>query len=1030
MYFGSQSSIATQQGAEVRLTKFNSITMDAQNDQSSISSPKSERTVQSFDETKSLSAVDLLQTTTTASSIMRDDKVNNTNSANRWSWFKSPSNNGKRTNHKCLSANGVCSIVSQQINQEVMVSSSSPVQGEDFQIVWSKLAFDVILSSYDRFMNKAASKIRNLWPSKGSELRGHLEGEAEFGDSLDSLGGLEKRVIFENLNGLIRSGEVSAILGPSGAGKTSLLNAICGKTDGYRGSILVKGGGKRRMRLSIIPQKDYLNGHLTVRENLLYSSKILNTSKEFDHEANILRVVKMLNLISCFESSAANISGGEYKRVSIAQELLRQPDILILDEPTSGLDSLNCKKLIQSLIQLIEASKRGAFNPVAIVMTIHQPDIELFQMFDHIYCMARHGKVIFDGHPREAMHIIKEKSGIPEDQLNPNSGIVNPANLLIEIASRDLYGQDPIDRLSDYQLSQFEQKNFVITAKNASKKLLKSQASIKLELQKADNLLICAEKNSSSTGKLSGKQIGESVKSTDSSLILFQNQNSTDIPLEESKLKKINIINNKNNLKNEQTMINKQNNSLIRDKRLTIKNDHSGKFWHHTHLLASRAFTSTLRDPLMTVSSMLFHLFIPFVMWTVYNQQIGKVTACPAIQREMDMISLASNNTLGKVQDLHEQLMSALECSTMFFLSTYSFSMCSLTVAALAFPLNMHILLKEVRNGWYSLPSYVVAKTIASFPFEVLFPVISIVMIYLMLGMPSSYMEWRLWLIALVMALISMISNTQGLIFGALCMDSVQSAIFLASSSSLPLTLLSGFTARIKGMPILLQRLSWFSLYRYSSDSINMIRFGFNMCPCDNSTADYLRNKAATFVDVPQSMRPLFTYYLGNSGDATTSSPGDDNTTTTTMATTLTDLTTSSVATTATNYTTNFANMTSSISSSLANTTTNYLSDFIEFIPGVSKELTLSTSERSDLLKRMENNEVDLFERMANLMARSFTYGREVDNCKTLRSELLMSAGAPDDEFLPFLFGGMIGLLVAAKIILFIVVKFKIGKRV
>lgn len=983
LYFGSAQSIESQVGAEVRLTKFNSISMDSSESQSS--SPKFEH--RSANETKSLSAVDLLQNA--ASNELANQRTN------RWRWFRSDANPqaGRRD-----------ASVAQQL-QEV-----APVQCEPFQVVWRHLSFEVKLSSYDRLLNKAAHRLRNLWPShkKSSQdnRKPSLE-EVEHGESLDSLGGLERRVIFENLNGFVNSGEISAILGPSGAGKTSLLNAICGKTDDYRGLIQLAGGGKRRMRLSIIPQKDYLNGHLTVRENLLYSSKILNTSKEFDHEANILRVVKMLNLVSCFDSSAANISGGEYKRVSIAQELLRQPDILILDEPTSGLDSLNCKKLIKSLIQLIEASQRGAFNPIAIVMTIHQPDVELFQMFDHVYCMAKHGRVIYDGHPRDTVRVIREQSGIPEDQLLPNGGIVNPANLLIEIASRDLFGQAPIERLAQYQRSQFEQKSLAIDSTLVvRKKSPKNATATKLLEHKV------AENGPVSTGK-----------TTPASLIVFQNAN--DIPLTDSKLE----ITNGNH--DQQPGSPKQQN-LIRDKRLTIKNDHTGKFWHHTHLLASRAFTSTLRDPLMTVSSMLFHLFIPFVMWTVYNQQIGKVTACPAIQREMDMVSLASNHTLGKVQDQHEQLMSALECSTMFFLSTYSFSMCSLTVAALAFPLNMHILLKEVRNGWYSLPSYVVAKTISSFPFEVLFPVISIVLIYVMLGMPSSYLEWRLWAIALVMAFVSMISNTQGLIFGALCMDSVQSAIFLASASSLPLTLLSGFTARIKGMPILLQRLSWFSLYRYSSDSINMIRFGFNMCPCDNSTAEYLRTKTPTFVDVPQNMKPLFTYYLANNDPQTTTSPPLEDATTAISSSNVTELIADSNAPIA-SFVEPIVNATETITNatgSFVNATTSYLADYADLIPGVSRELTLNSTARSDLLKKIDSNEIDLFERMANLMARSFTYGREVENCRTVRSELLMSAGAPDDSFLPFLFGGMLGLLVAAKIILFIIVNFKIGKRV
>lgn len=98
------------------------------------------------------------------------------------------------------------------------------------------------------------------------------------------------RVIFKHLNGYIRSGEVTAILGPSGAGKTSLLNALTGMNVGYQGQVEIIGGQKRKMRLSIIPQKDYLVETLTVKENLLFASKIKNHIKNFDHEANIEKV--------------------------------------------------------------------------------------------------------------------------------------------------------------------------------------------------------------------------------------------------------------------------------------------------------------------------------------------------------------------------------------------------------------------------------------------------------------------------------------------------------------------------------------------------------------------------------------------------------------------------------------------------------------------------------------------------------------------------------------------------------------------
>lgn len=831
---------------------------------------------------------------------------------------------------------------------------------EPFQVIWRRLAFEPNLSTYDRLLS--CSLIEHSRRILGNVKRKSDIFSKDIESRIKPYDGTRRnqRVIFQNLNGHINSHELTAILGPSGSGKTSLLNAICGQTENYRGLIELRGlhSSKQRLRLSIIPQKDYLIENLTVWENLQYSSKILNSDPGFQHEQNIMNVVQMLKLTNCLDSSVANISGGEYKRVSIAQELLKQPDILILDEPTSGLDSLNCKNLIKSLVKLTEASRKGNIEPISIVMTIHQPDVEVFHMFDHVYCMAKRGRVIFDGRPRDTMAVIRDKVGhllppsrepsvisegsseSPEPWLN-----VNPANLLIEIASEDIYGPEPIEQLAKYQLQQFE-RAYSETLKDISEE---SKDDAKSEVnQLNDNMAL---------GNITPK-----IKS----LISFHR-------LDDLASNKTNL--DVSNLSDIQAQ--KAETHLVRDKQLdTSKSkDNDGKFWYHTSLLTRRAFKSTIRDPLMTVISILFHLSIPFVMWIVYNRETGSVKACPIIQREMELLAMVQNSTLQLLSRQQHHLITALECSTMFFLSTYSFSMCSLSIAALAFPLNMHVLLKETRNGWYSLPSFVVAKTLASFLFEVLFPVTSLVMIYLMLGMPSSEYNWRLWAIAAVIALISMLAHTQGLIFGALCMDSVQTAIFLASSLTLPQTVLSGFTARIEQMPEMLQKLSWLSMYRYSSDSINMIRFGFGLCECDETTEEYLKAYEPTFLDAPKQMQNILTYHLSNV----------------------------------------YENVT--------------LLDQRDHVPGVNYELTLNSTTRRQMLERLESKEVDIFSRMAQLTVQSLSYGRTVNDCNSVRSQLLTTVSAPDDNKLPYLFAGMIVLLILMRILLLIVVKCKLSNR-
>ena len=845
--------------------------------------------------------------------------------------------------------------------------------GEPFQVVWQDISFKIGPSAGEKLLDG----LRDAWSClKGGLARGWpaLEKPPDGGRS-------NERVIFERLSGYFNSGELTAILGPSGAGKTSLLSALCGRQTNFGGSIRLVGGKEREMRLSIIPQKDHLNEHLTVEENLLYSSKILNYSQsDFDHHQNIRRVVVMLKLTHCLHSSVGSISGGEYKRVSIAQALLRQPDILVLDEPTSGLDSLNCKRLVRSLNQLVDASRRDSVRPIAIVMTIHQPDVDVFNMFDHIYCMARAGRVIFDGPPSEAMRTIERFAGLDlsgqiddEGRASPST---NPANLLIEIASGDLYGQEPIERLAQVQRKQMSA-------------FLGAQGALGAAAR-AGNLPGLV--GLSPAQRLEPEADLESAKSPEPT-------------------------------------------GLVRDKRLDGRSDHSGRFWYHTNLLAKREFACSMRDPLMTIVSLVFHLSIPVVMWTVYGSRIGRVKACPLLPRDMEIVSMASNETLGKIEHLQEQVVTAYECATMFLLTTYSFSLCSASLAALAFPLNMHILLKEVRNGWYQLPSYVLAKTIASFPFEVLFPVLSLMLIYVILDMPSSYLAWRVCAIALVMALISMISHTQGLIFGTLCMDSIQTAVFMATTLTLPQILLSGFLARTKFMPFLLEKLSYLSQYRYSSSLINIIRFGFGLCPCNQATDEYLQAVEPNFVDVPSNLKPVLSYYLLNLDSelatTTTSGPLIEGNATSSIATTLAPIyiTTMGLANaTLASVLSAAANQTDL--AELANRTFADQLQEADRINGISYDFLLNITERDHLRALHDADQLDLFGRLADLLARSFAYGRKLDRCKSVRSQILATLGMPPDDHLLSLFIAMSSLMLGLKLLLFLLVRLKIGSRV
>lgn len=557
-------------------------------------------------------------------------------------------------------------------------------------------------------------------------------------------------------------------------------------------------------------------------ENLLFASRIKNTKSSIDHKENVYRVAGLLGLQACLKLKTSRLSGGQYKRVSIAQELLSQPDILILDEPTSGLDSLTCFKTVSVLRDLVNMSQAGLMAPLAIVMTIHQPQIKIFNLFHHVYILSSTGQCVYEGRPEYLIDTVAERCNLlppPDDQ--------NPASFIIDLGS-EVYGAEPVDRLVKLQLENFllihtnnndnDNNNQIIQASNVSASKLKQAG-----------MFDCRDLN------------GENVVKKPS---LNGSMKEDNIKLGEFRI----------------------------SERLRKRNSHEHSFWLHTGLLIKRLWISMWRDSLLATTRISFHLIIPFVFYFVYSQKSGSANACPHVEREVDIQEMVSDANIQRLTTQHDELILTFENVSLFFLLLYSFSMCVLAVTALSFPLNMQILLKETSNGWYTMPRFVMAKTLADLPVELTMPVISVSIAYAITGQPSSYLCWRMLTVTAVMTLCSLISQTQGLLFGAYFMNNVQAAVFVSQASTLPWILLSGFTTRISELPKVLQWLSFGSIYRLGIESIVAVRYGFGMCPCDQKLVNDTPPK---MVGIPDQLKSVMQYYMDMYSDSptTTASP-------------------------------------------------------------------------------------------------------------------------------------------------------------
>ena len=199
--------------------------------------------------------------------------------------------------------------------------------------------------------------------------------------------------------------------------------------------------------MAFVPQHDQFLATLTVRECLRFASKIhtANGADGYggsDHDQRVTYILDKLGLNSCADNTIGQCSGGQQKRLSIGQELLGEPDILVLDEPTSGLDSAATILVIDLLKELVK-SKR----PMAVALTIHQPSWRVLNQFDSIYALSSQGKTIYDGSPSLVMDYFSAHKLTAAENYNPGE-------FLIDVASGE-YGSDVLIDLAADQEAQF-----------------------------------------------------------------------------------------------------------------------------------------------------------------------------------------------------------------------------------------------------------------------------------------------------------------------------------------------------------------------------------------------------------------------------------------------------------------------------------------------------------------------------------------------------------------------------------------------
>ena len=238
-----------------------------------------------------------------------------------------------------------------------------------------------------------------------------------------------------DLNFTLHSGELLAIMGGSGTGKTTLLSILNGSLIPQEGHITINGHDiseqKAKDLIGFVPQDDLLIEELTVYQNLYYTAKLCFASlSEEEIDRRVMKILKDLGLDATKDlkvGSAINkyISGGQRKRLNIALELIREPAVLFLDEPTSGLSSADTEKVINLL-------KEQTYKGKLVVVNIHQPSSDVYKLFDRLWLLDKGGYPVFDGNPIDAITYFKEAANYADAETSacPTCGNVNPEIVL------------------------------------------------------------------------------------------------------------------------------------------------------------------------------------------------------------------------------------------------------------------------------------------------------------------------------------------------------------------------------------------------------------------------------------------------------------------------------------------------------------------------------------------------------------------------------------------------------------------------
>lgn len=250
----------------------------------------------------------------------------------------------------------------------------------------------------------------------------------------------EQLTLLRQISGVFRPGVLTALMGASGAGKTTLMDVLAGRKTGgiINGDILVNGYKKVDATfariMGYVEQFDVHSPMCTVHEALMFSARMRLSNKiNNDTVASFVEEVMALVELGPLRSGVIGMPGKgglsveQRKRLTIAVELVANPAIVFMDEPTSGLDARAAAIVMRVVRNTVNTGR-------TVVCTIHQPSLDIFEAFDELLLLKRGGKTIFFGNmgPDQST-LIGHFEAVPGVNKFKLGG--NPANWMLEVTT-------------------------------------------------------------------------------------------------------------------------------------------------------------------------------------------------------------------------------------------------------------------------------------------------------------------------------------------------------------------------------------------------------------------------------------------------------------------------------------------------------------------------------------------------------------------------------------------------------------------